>query len=214
MLLHKRILALPLVTLAAAAALTGCIPESKEPLVEPSAARPDNSLIGLWQLKQANGDVQYYHIGLEPEKPLDPHRSTPESGLMRFWLITHSAENRQVSNAFGMQMLCATVGDAQYASLVVPANDPSTSPAPTYWFIKYHVDQDTLTTWGMGWEAAAKVIEQGNLPGTIERDAEGKLKRVLLTASRDQLQAYLKNNSATLFPAEGKNTYKRVTPAR
>lgn len=210
MLPNKKSLALPLLAVTMAAALTGCIPESKESLVDPSAARPDYGLIGLWQLKQDNGDVQYYHIGLEPEKPLDPRRSTPESGLMKFWLITHSAQHRVVGNAFGMQMLVASVGDAQYASLVVPQGEPGANAANTYWFIKYQVDKDMLTTWGMGWEAAAKVIEQGKLTGTIERDAEGKLKRVLLTASREQLQAFLKDHSTELFLPEGKNTYRRV----
>lgn len=207
----SKLLALPAVVLTASVLLTGCIPESKAPLGDAATARPDASLMGLWQAKMDNGDVQYYHIGLEPEKALDPKRTTPESGLMKFWLIGHGAENRQVSNPFGMQMFASTVGDGQYLNLVVPANGPPATPPVTYWFIKYQVDKETLTTWGMSWEGTAKVIEEGKLSGTIERDAEGKLKRVLLTASRDELQTYLKDNATTLFPPENKNVYKRVT---
>lgn len=200
--------------------LGGCFPESPAPLSNPALAKLDARLLGAWRIRNPNGDVTYLHIGAEPEKPLDPGAATVEPGLMRYWLVGHSASNSQVGPAFGMRFFVSHIGDDDYANLVLPLDDqplvPQGQPGSNwdnrrrYWFLKYRVTETRLEVYAMPLDAAAPLIESGRLAGQVIRE-DGQIKRILLTEPPDKLAAFLSaGGDATLFPEGSKSVYERV----
>jgi hypothetical protein len=200
--------------LAFVAAFAGCVPEAEHPIGNPDTAQQDAQLHGLWVADQSDGETQYLHIGAEPEKGLAAGVASPEAGLMRFWLIGHTTESGRVDNPFGMRFFVSRVGDSQYASLALPIDDRETAPPRSWWFFKYQVDQGKLTTWGMDFETVGKFIEDGKVRGTVERDSQGRLKKVLITASSEQVEDFVEENDDALFPDNLKTIFHKVATVR
>ncbi len=199
--------------LALLATFAGCIPESKHPLGNLQKAEQDPQLHGLWVADQSEGETLYVHIGAEPIKGLTGG-AAPEPGLMRLWAISHSSENKQVGSPDGMRFFVARVGDDQYVNLALPLDEKDTTTPRSWWFNKYRVDGATLTTWNMDFEAVGKLIEAKKVSGTVERDSEGKLKKALITAPSDEVEAFVKEHNSVLFPDKLKSTFHKISPAR
>lgn len=200
--------------LAFMTAFAGCVPESVNPIGKPETAQQDVQLHGLWVADSSEGEAQYLHIGAEPDKPLAAGAAAPEAGLMRFWLIGHTTENGRVANPFGARFVVSRVGGGNYASLEVPVDEKDADKPRGWWFIKYQVDQGTLTTWGMDFETVAKLIDAGKVQGTVERDSQGKFSKALITAPSDQVEAFVQANSAQLFPDANRTSFHKVSTAR
>ena len=131
--------------------------------------------------------------------------------LMRFWSVNLEPATGVVSNPFGLRGYRTQLGETDYANCILPADTRSIPPKPLrYTFFKYRVSGDTLDVWGMDFEETGRVIEAGTLDGETERDDDGKLNRAFLTATTDELTAYLKNGGdAVLFPEDHRGTYVR-----
>ncbi len=190
--------------------LTACVPESERPLSDPTTAQQDARLHGLWSVRLENGDIQYVHIGVEPERPLDASRETPEAGLMRFWLIGHNALNKQVGNPFGMRFFVTPVDDRMYANLVLAKDEHKTAKPTVYWFLRYDVSGNELSVWGMDFEATAKVVEDKRLAGRVVRDGK-ELKEVTITDTTENVLRFLRSGGDEIvFPDSRKTVYRRV----
>lgn len=199
--------------LAFLAAFAGCVPESEHPLGNPQSAQQDVQLHGLWVADRSDGETLYVHIGAEPDKGLAAG-AAPEAGLMRLWTFGHTTENGRIGNPTGMRFFVSQVGDANYANIVLPLDEKDTGTPRGWWFIKYQVDNAALTTWTMDFEAVGKLIETGKVRGTVERDSQGSLKRALITAPSEEVEAFVKANGAILFPDKVKSTFHKVTTPR
>ncbi len=195
----------------------GCIPESQQPLSDPATAQRDDRLIGLWEQTLPNGDRQYYHVGAEPEKPLDPTAGQVEPGLMRFWLIGHNFSTKQVTKPFGMRFFVSHIGSDDYLNLVLPLDDPAESPSQparaqthTYWLLRYRVSGDQLELWGIPLDVAAAEVDSGRLAGEVVRE-DGKVQSVTFREPTEKLVAYLQGGgNRTLFPDSSRSVYRRV----
>lgn len=205
---------LTLVPLAAALLLfAGCIPESKEPLGSLASAQQDTRLNGTWTNTQPDGEVHYLHIGKEPEVPANSLQDFPEDGLMRFWLISLDPESGEVSKPFGLRFFRTHIGDADYANCIL-APDPEldTGESSRYWFYKYRVRGTELEVWSMNFEATGQAIDSGKLAGTTEHNSDGQLTKANLTASTEELVAYLEaGGDKVLFPEEQGGVYRRLS---
>lgn len=193
--------------------LPACVPESKEPLGSLATSQQDSRLYGTWTQADPGGSIQYLHIGDEPDVPVDSLLEIPESGLMRFWLVSLDPETGVVSKPFGMRFFKASIGDADYANCIV-APDPEldTGGARRYWFFKYRVVANVLEVWSMNFEATGRLIDSGKLAGITEHDSEGRLTKAQLTASTEELVAYLEaGGDKTLFPDEHGAVYHRAS---
>ena len=127
------------------------------------------------------------------------------------WVYPRQPDTGVVSNPFGLRGYRTQLGDTDYANCIVPPNYWSTPAKPRrYWFFKYRISDDQLETWSMDFKATGRVIEAGSVAGQTERDEDGELTRAFLTASTDELVAYLQNGGdQVLFPDDRRRTYDR-----
>jgi hypothetical protein len=184
---------------------TSCVPESENALSDANTASPDATVYGLWSIVHDNGDVQYLHVGAATGS--DDAAAQPK--LMQFCLLTHKADTKELSQPFAPRFFTARLDDASYANVI---SEPENNQGKrTYWFFKYAVDGDRLSVWGLNWEETARVIEAGQLKGTVERDGKSRLTKVYITDTTENLQRFLRGGGdRTLFSESGKMVYSRV----
>ena len=75
--------------------LAACV-ESELPLSNLMQSAVDPRLYGVWSRTEADGEVQYIHMGCEKSEPLDPKRTEPEPGLMCYWGVAHGVQKHTV----------------------------------------------------------------------------------------------------------------------
>jgi hypothetical protein len=192
-------------------ALTSCV-ESEHALSEASKSQVDSRLYGLWLRTNERGDVDYLHVGREAAVPLDPNRTEPEPGLMRFCTITHVNETRALGDASSGRFFCTRIGDADVANWVFPA-EPAKNKPITYWFLKYRVDEKQLVIWDQDPEATAAAIEAGRLKGVVKRKPNREIDELRVTDTSETVAAFFAaGGEKACFPDKpgAKSIYSRV----
>jgi hypothetical protein len=184
---------------------TSCVPESENALSDVKTAADDAALHGLWSVTQDNGDVQYLHIGSASREG-----ATEPAGLMQMCLLTHRAEAKELVPPLAPRFFITRIGDASYANLLIePQREQSKAK---HWFYKYLVEGNRLTVWSMDWQETARVVEAGQLEGTVARDGKGRLEKVLITDSPEKLQRFVRDGGdRILFPDAAKTVYTRIS---
>lgn len=209
--MHKRIwLSIVVLSLLSFAS---CFPDSKNPLSPVANAELDEGLVGLWTHEEGD-DTQYLHIGGEAEKPLTAGAEKPEPGLMRFLFTAHSKEEGRpvLRPAVGARFYVTKLGNERFINLLQPIEEGRTpDPNGFYSFMKYKIERDELTVWFANMQAAAKLIEDGELTGTVTREGQN-LRNVQLTDSSERLAAFFQTESGKkLFPDDGgKLVFRRL----
>lgn len=183
-----------------------CGPISREPLVQPDEAQPDERLYGVWISDDADRAREYIvlHIGSGgPE--LGPGR---KPGWMQAWWVKHRSNTesgRPVAEGAGCAFLPLKMGDANVASistdLFVPIPVSTTdlgaladwrTSTPGYLTVLYQVTNDRLELRAMDHEFVARAIEGGNLPGKVTRRSEPFAQsEVEITGSSEELRRFV-----------------------
>ncbi len=195
--------------------LPACV-ESEHPLSDPLKSQQDSRLYGVWRKTNEDGTVEYLPVGREVSEPLDPGRSEPEPGVMRYWSVKQSTKSHVVENPTSAQFTCTKIGEQDFASWVSPPN-PSTHKSRTYFLLKYRIDDNELAVWLQDPEATARAIEAGKLKGVVKRkkapgasDA-GSIEELRMTDSTEALVRFLgAGGAADCFPDGNKSIYSRV----
>ena len=150
---------------------------AENPVTPLADAAQDLQLVGLWKLVEEDGSIRYLHIAAEGEKGV--HADEAEPGLMCFWFVTHrkSDEKITIEKPASMRFFVSTAGNNHFlANGILPVEDPPGTPVAgplRYLLMRYKVDRDQLTVWGINFDATAAAIEAGELGGTVRREGKG-----------------------------------------
>lgn len=144
----------------------GC-DDSKVPLSDPAASKPDARLAGVWRFRDPKepGEVTYYHVGRADEK-------LPE-GVMRVVAVGHDrgnvspAENLLVFPTVLEGKTYLNVTDGSEKALKV-LREKGWTAMDKYFILRYEVDGDKLTCWIMDPDAKEKAIKAGKIQGTVK----------------------------------------------
>ena len=191
---------------------TGCFPVAENSVTPLADAAQDLQLVGLWKRVEEDGSIRYLHIAAEGEKGV--HADEAEPGLMCFWFVTHrkSDEKITIEKPASMRFFVSTAGNNHFANGILPVEDPPGTPVAgplRYLLMRYKVDRDQLTVWGINFDATAAAIEAGELWGTVRR--EGKdLKEVQITDPASTCANISGPAVDRLFPDKGKSVFRRV----
>ncbi len=171
----------------------GC-DDSKTPLSDPTAAKPDARLAGVWRLQGEDGQVSYYHIGRADEK-------LPE-GVMRVVGATH--REGYVQPASELLLFVTTLDGKTYMNLtggkeeqVKIIAEKGWKGVESYLIFKYQVDGDKLTVWVMDGDAKKRAIESGKIKGAVERN-----KPVRFTDTMENVARFVAQSGDSLFTNE------------
>jgi len=145
--------------LAAAALLTGCLPQSKNPIAPPSQTFADRRLEGVWEQKADDGSRSYFHMA----RRID--RGTP-------WLdvadVSHRDENKGLGFD-GYTALSAKIGNERFLSFKNSRLTGSPTPAGTFSFARYDFTwRGDLRIWLLSEDALAEAVRAGQLHGKVK----------------------------------------------
>jgi hypothetical protein len=158
-----------IVGLALCAILTGC-DDSKNPLSDPQTSKPDERLVGVWQLPDKGG-ATYYHIG-HAGKPL------PE-GVMRVAFVRH--EKGKIESPGEFLMFPTVLGEKTYLNVTdlkgqrgKRSEEQVLKAGNSYYLFRYQVDGDKLAVWVTNAAAKKRAIDDGKIKGVIEKNKPAK----------------------------------------
>jgi hypothetical protein len=148
--------------------------------------------------------VQYLHVGAATQE-----EAAERLKLMQFCLLTHKADTKELSQPLAERFFVSRLGDSSYANVIIESENGQSKTK--YWFFKYAVESDRLSVWAMNWEETARVIEAGQLKGTVERDGKSRLTKVNIADTTENLQRFLRGDGGRIvFSDIGKTVYSRV----
>jgi hypothetical protein len=143
--------------------LTGC-GDSKNPLSDPQASKPDERLVGAWRWDDSN-----FHVGHAGKK-------FPNS-MMRVAI----AKNKKGKPELSEQLLIFpsvvkhktylnVIDEKGYQDKFSQDKGWNAEAVDCYWILKYQVDGDKLLVWPIDLTAKQQAIRDGRIKGVIEKD--------------------------------------------
>ena len=182
--------------------LTSCI-DSKDPLCKPDEAKQDTALVGVWRTDLEDGGVDYYHLAPAGDNP---------SGVMRVVTVAYGKKG-SLSRPGEMLAFSSDIGKDRYLNIAFIEDKDLDQFESAGWkpelvkgylIIKYEVQGDTLTVWGMDPKVKRQTIADEKLKGTIDKNA------VFFTDTAKNLAAFLADpQNSDLFTGT-RAEYKRV----
>ncbi len=169
--------------------LTGCVPESENPLSDPSSATIDKRLLGVWVGKMTDESaVQYVHF-VEAEK-----------SITEVVLISH--QEKRGAGVSSYKMFPTKIGKNQYMSVMPLApedeNDPEVGKTqdPHYIFARFDIsDKGVLKIWVMMDKEAREAVKKKKLKGKIAKSyVDGD---VLITDTRENIIKFIEADHKT-----------------
>ena len=190
--------------LAVAGLLCASCVDSKNPLSDPLKAKADAQLAGVWRAKMDDGGIQYYHVGCAGGKF--------PGGMMRAVLAVHQADGT-VARSDELLLFPATIGESHFLNVLAIEDKDHEQLDKSGWkpdlvkgffIVKYQIQGDTLTVWGIDADAKGRAIEAGKIKGTVEKNTK------MFTDTSEKLAAFLSApENAKLF-TEKPVRYERV----
>jgi hypothetical protein len=173
--------------------LVGC-DDSKTPLSDPGASKPDPRLAGVWRLQGKGGQVSYYHIGFADDKL--------PAGVMRVVAVTH--KDGKLEPPSYLLMFPTTLGGKTYLNLtsgkegeVKRIEDKGWKAADSYLIFKYRVEGNKLLVWVMDGNAKKRAIEAGKIKGVIKEHQPARF-----TDTTKNLARFVAAEDKALYPNE------------
>jgi hypothetical protein len=179
---------------ACGAFITGCIPESKNPLSPADKAEVDQNLVGSWSpIDQDTGKAvpeSVLHISRDADQP----RS---GGLMTgTWRGFNDGDVKDAK----FSIFSTKIGENTYLNL---APEELLKESKGYMILKYRLSGSRLEMFVMDQAETAKAIEAGLILGTAERDRKGRLISALVTDTSENLSRFLRERGdAAIFPTD------------
>ena len=146
--------------------------DSKNPLADPAKAKADGDLAGVWRVKNPDQNVAYYHIACAGGKM--------PAGVMRAVVAVHAADGT-INPPGDLLMFSTTIGEHHFLNMIDIEQKDIEQIAKDGWkpelvkgysFVKYNVQGDTLTVWGIDPDAKGKAIEAGKIKGTVDENTK------------------------------------------
>jgi hypothetical protein len=186
----------PLLVIAVCALLTGCLPESVNPIAPPSMSVTEPRLEGVWQPVPGKGEktgADCYHFHL---------RWAQDGRLRSPWIdvlgVDHPERAGDLTTTKS-RMLPAKIGDRSYLSY---AEMKPGRPAATFEFLRYDFDwRGRLRMWPAEEQPFIDAVRTGKLRGTVT--GKGSSASVVLTDTSERIAAFVAaTGDAKLFRSE------------
>jgi hypothetical protein len=175
--------------------LSGCLPESRNPIAPPTAAVADARVLGIW-VAQIEDEVVYLHILQDKENIYDVVS------------VSHRPDGSGATDLY--EGYIVKIGDRPFANLqpVGDTDAEGNEPAPAYFFASYELEgSDQLTVRYLAEQPLIDAIAAGKLTGEVTEDQLGR--NILLTDEPARIAAFLAAaDPATLF--DQTMTFRRV----
>jgi hypothetical protein len=163
--------------------LAGC-DDSTTPLSAPATSKPDERLVGVWRLREKDGNVTYYHVGY-------PDESLP-SGVMRVVVVTH--RKQKLRQPIPVLVFPTTIGNKTYLNVTGQLIKVEKGwEAKAYFLFRYQVDGDSLLLSKMDIDAKETAIDSGKIKGVSDHEKSKKdwLRTVRLTDTTENLARFV-----------------------
>ncbi len=186
--------------------LTGCLPESKNPLSTPATSRVDLRLNGVYaeQKDDKGADPAYWHFhyrGASAGKNQQPRVTTKIEIIGVSHQATGGLDGARY-HAYATQL-----GGRDYLSFVEEKGNGATKE--NYSFARYEVNwRGDLRIWLLDNDAAAAAIQSGKLRGKVRTNRFGN--DVLLTDTTARLAAFLAASDPALLFAKKPLVFHRI----
>jgi hypothetical protein len=153
--------------------LSGCLPESVNPLTPPEEALDAAEIIGLWEAPVEDAHM-YVHVLRGDESPLE------------IVVVGHEPDGSGSTDLYVGHV--SEIDGRRYVNLQT-ADAPADAPVP-YWFFRYDRNPDgTMTVRFLSSETLAAAVGEGKLTGTVEADSLGQT--VHLTGEPIEIASFL-----------------------
>lgn len=162
--------------------LAACVPTSESPLSQPDSADLDREILGTWFWNQP-GETGYVHIGIDRE-----------TGLLRVLMVEFKQDGDLKESEFSGHT--SIVGDRHYLNLKWVR--PSEASANGYMLIGYRLSPGKLSIAVMSSEPVETAIGSGIISGSVTKETWSTSVRI--TASQENLRAFISKNDELLFP--------------
>ena len=169
--------------------LSGCIPESKNPLSAPEDSTADLRLAGVWTA-DSGGDKIYLHFGKGKGHTMDAVEVDHEKG--------------GAIHANDYTVFTTVIEGVNYLNIRA-----ATGENHSYYFARYGVDsEDVLRVWLMSDEPVAKAIKAGKLKGTVANKEGGKDIKITDTAAK--ITRFIRESDRAVLFAQQFGTFHRI----
>ncbi len=177
-------LLLPLLTVALC--LTGCHPESTNPLSSPTASLFDDRLDGVY-VQEDDGERTFWHFR-HRVAPAKSSTAGEELAQLEVTAVNHAKNNGGLETR-RFQALATRLGGRTYLSFIeISPGVPK--PSPTFNFARYEVNWlGELRVWLASDDAFAQAVKAGQLKGKVTGSGSGST--VLLTDTTERLAAFV-----------------------
>jgi hypothetical protein len=153
--------------------LSGCLPESVNPLTPPEQALDAPEILGLWQAT-VEGAPLYVHVLRGDKSPLE------------VVVVGHEPDGSGSTELYVGHV--SEIDGRRYLNLQT-VEAPADTPAP-FWFLRYDRDREgRVTVRFLSTEKLASAIAEGTLAGTVE--GNGLVKSVRLTGAPLEIASFL-----------------------
>ncbi len=193
-----------LLSLSATFLTCGCI-DSKNPLSSPDAAKVDEGLLGTWRETTDQGET-FYHIGLAGDKY--------PPGMLR--IVGVERHGKTLAAPQDYVAYSTTLEGKTYLNVVL---DPAqihvfdqdgwkADKIDGYIFIKYQLDGDKATVWGVNATAKKEAIKAGKIQGVIKDNND-----IRFTDTSENVAKFIAAAGDGLWNAEPGHL-ERIAPAK
>lgn len=185
--------------------LTGCLPESKNPLSTPATSRVDLRLNGVYaeQKEEKGADPAYWHFhyrGASAGKDQQPRVTTKVEIIG----VSHQATGGLDGARY--HAYATRLGDRDYLSFVEEKKNGTTE---NYSFARYEVNwRGDLRLWLLDNDAVAAAIKSGKLRGQVRTSRFGT--DVLLSESTARLAAFVAAHDPALLFTKKPLVFRRI----
>ena len=180
-----------------AVGLSGCFPESVNPLSTPEGSIQDKDLSGMWYGGPSDEEGDRIYLGFLP-------RDNNQTDIMALGF------DNDDGSWMLMSMWATEIAGHRYMSLKFVSEDgePIEDDDGYYFLCRYVIDEDgQLTVWNLATDPVTAEIKAG-LPGDV---SQGQwITSVTLTATTDELIEFLKTKDPLELFNEEIGVYERV----
>ena len=184
--------------LAAALALSACLPDSINPLGDPKTAAPDPRLIGNWS-------------GTMNDEPATLAVTAGEGAMLDFRVVTRDAEGKEEwvkLGGFPAALKNRTYINVKFIEEADKVYDPNEQ---NFYVCRYVLSDDgTLTVWTMAEQPVVDAIAAGRINGSVDGSDENRT--IHITDSNVVLADFLGTADPNVLFSHKYAVFQRAAP--
>ncbi len=182
--------------------LAGC-DDSTNPLSPPTTSKPDERLVGVWRLRDKEGNVTYYHVG-------HPVEALPGS-VIQVVQVTHTKQGLQ--KPIPVLAFPTVIGDRTYLNVTGQLiQERNGWKSNGYFLFRYQMDGERLLLWRMDTDAKETAIDSSKIRGFSDHEKSKKawLRKVRFTDTTENLACFVANAGDSLWDTKELLRLERV----